>query len=191
MQKMLQLPLSKKFDKPVFLFQDYPRVYCLLDTGANIAVWCDEADYLRRIFPDAKLVNEKIWLSGFGGDGEIADAYRIPELVLQSSGNSIKFRNLTMAVSCRLRNGYSLILPGTVFLKTDYRINNYSTEPNLQIYYERDEYGFTMKTRLIGKEWMKKLNRLYGIPMNIDMRIDEKMICYIQDETNNQKEGHQ
>ena len=40
MQKMLKLPLDSRSDRPLFERGNYKNIRCLLDTGANIAVWC-------------------------------------------------------------------------------------------------------------------------------------------------------
>lgn len=40
MQKMLKLPLDSRSDRPLFELGNYKNIRCLLDTGANIAVWC-------------------------------------------------------------------------------------------------------------------------------------------------------
>ena len=49
--------------------------FCLFDTGASIAVWCSDVEYFKKSFPKAKDADSKVWLSGFGGDGEIAAVY--------------------------------------------------------------------------------------------------------------------
>ena len=76
---MLRLPLSKRFDKPVVRLPDYGHIFCLFDTGASVAVWCSDVEYFKKSFPKAKDTDSKVWLSGFGGDGEIAAVYSIPE----------------------------------------------------------------------------------------------------------------
>lgn len=53
MQKMLQLRLNDSFHVPVFELEGYKETYCLLDTGATMAVWCSGTGYLQEVFQNA------------------------------------------------------------------------------------------------------------------------------------------
>lgn len=109
MQKMLQLRLNDSFNVPVFELEGYKETYCLLDTGATMAVWCSGTGYLQEVFRNAVPTGSQVLLSGFGGSGEFAEVYKIPLLELRAKDNCISFRNVYTAVLSRSRFGFDML----------------------------------------------------------------------------------
>lgn len=180
MQKMLRLPLSKRFDKPVVRLPDYGHIFCLFDTGASVAVWCSDVEYFKKSFPKAKDTDSKVWLSGFGGDGEIAAVYSIPEFILKTAEISVKFRELRVAISTKLRYGFDLILPGVIFSKMDIRINHRGGENSIQIYFDRDEYGIGMSIRHFTPRQLNKISEKYGVDLSDNQDFGNTEYCFVR-----------
>lgn len=180
MQKMLRLPLSKRFDKPVVRLPDYGHIFCLFDTGASIAVWCSDVEYFKKSFPKAKDADSKVWLSGFGGDGEIAAVYSIPEFILKTGEISVRFRELRVAISTKLRYGFDLILPGVIFSKMDIRINHRCSENSIQIYFDRDEYGIGMSIRHFTPGQLNKISEKYGVDLSENQAFGNTEYCFVR-----------
>lgn len=105
MPRMLRFPLSKKFEKPVIELNITEPVKCLLDTGASMAVWCSTLDYFLQIFEYATKAENQTLLSGFGGNGEFVDVFKIPLLRIQAENDEMKFRFVYVAVLNRPRFG--------------------------------------------------------------------------------------
>ncbi len=180
MQKMLKLPLDSRSDRPLFELGNYKNIRCLLDTGANIAVWCADIQYFQEIFADAKLVDEKVILSGFGGNGQLVDMHRIPLFVLQNGGHSISFKNFHVALAKQAGMGCDMILPAVMFSKMDCLIVRRCKEPSLQILYDRDMYGFGMVVRQLTEEDKANLGNYLGDSVSDSVNFIEKMICFTQ-----------
>ncbi len=68
MSKTLSLQLSNKSAKPVFTTKTPTdrQIKCMLDTGADMHVWCGSEGLLKIVFSAVQLVDKKFLLSGFG-----------------------------------------------------------------------------------------------------------------------------
>lgn len=181
MQKMLKLPLDSRSDRPLFELGNYKNIRCLLDTGANIAVWCADIQYFQEIFVGAEPVEEKVILSGFGGNGQLVDMCRIPLFVLQNAGDSISFKNFHVALAKQAGMGCDMILPAVMFSKMDCLIGRRCKEPSLQILYDRDMYGFGMVVRRLTEEDKANLGNYLGNSVSGSVNFIEKMVCFTQD----------
>ncbi len=94
-----------------------PKLICLLDSGAMIPVWCAGAQMLTETFGSKRDTTCKAVIRGFGGNGEIAPIYRLPELYLTQT---ISFKNMPVALSDRLENNkFDMVLPITIFKEFD------------------------------------------------------------------------
>ena len=73
MSKTLSLQLSNKSAKPVFTTKTPTdrQIKCMLDTGADMPVWCRSEGLLKIVFPKVKLIDKKFLLSGFGRKPEM------------------------------------------------------------------------------------------------------------------------
>ncbi len=61
MPKVLNMQLSNKSTKPVFitLTPSGKRIKCMLDTGADMPVWCGSGSLLKIVFPEIVLSDKK------------------------------------------------------------------------------------------------------------------------------------
>ena len=115
-------------------------IQCLVDTGAEIPVWCSsEAAFIKR-FPNAELCANKIKISGFGGDGTYHKVYKIPEFRVAStaSGGYYTIHNMYCAISTNADIGYLMILSASMFYMMDYFVSN--TQNRFEVLYSRDDY---------------------------------------------------
>ncbi len=143
MPKVLNMQLSNKSTKPVFitLTPSGKRIKCMLDTGADMPVWCGSGSLLKIVFPEIVLSDKKFLLSGFGRKPEMVGIYKIPEFMIKAEDESLTFQNLYMASSFGRNFGCDLILSATMFSHMDYSILNRKKETSvLEITYDRDVY---------------------------------------------------
>lgn len=143
MSKTLTLPLSNKTSKPVFtvITPAGRQIKCMLDTGADMPVWCGSEGLLKIVFPAVQLADKKFLLSGFGRKPEMAEVYKIPEFMIKAGDESLTFQNLYIASSFGRNFGCDLILSATMFRHMDYSILNRKKKISvLEITYDRDVY---------------------------------------------------
>ncbi len=143
MSKILSLQLSNRSAKPIFttITLADKQIKCMLDTGADMPVWCGSEGLLKIVFPKVELVDKKFLLSGFGRKPEVADIYKIPEFIIQAEKEKLTFKNLYMASSFGRNFGCDLILSATMFKHMDYAILNRKRGTSvLEITYDRDIY---------------------------------------------------
>lgn len=143
MSKTLSLQLSNKSAKPVFTTKTPTdrQIKCMLDTGADMPVWCGSEGLLKIVFPKVQLIDKKFLLSGFGRKPEMVGIYKIPEFMIKAEDESLTFQNLYMASSFGRNFGCDLILSATMFSHMDYSILNRKKETSvLEITYDRDVY---------------------------------------------------
>lgn len=143
MSKTLSMQLSNRSAKPVFttITSADKQIKCMLDTGADMPVWCGSEGLLKIVFPKAQLADKKFLLSGFGRKPEIADIYTIPEFIIKGENESLTFQNLYIASSFGRNFGCDLILSATMFKQMDYAILNRKRDTSvLEITYDRDVY---------------------------------------------------
>ena len=89
---------SVKFSRLAIL-NNVNKVNIIVDTGASIPVWTDTPEMLQRYYKDAEKLNVIVELSGFGGAGEDAELWRIPEFKLSDGNESVTYKDLLVAVS--------------------------------------------------------------------------------------------
>ena len=75
MSKILIMQLSNKSIKPIFttITPANKQIKCLLDTGADMPVWCGSEGLLKIVFPKVELIDKKFLLGGFGRKAEMVD----------------------------------------------------------------------------------------------------------------------
>lgn len=143
MSKILSMQLSNKSAKPVFttITPADKQIKCMLDTGADMPVWCGSEGLLKMVFPETEKADKKFLLSGFGRKPEVVDIYKIPEFFIKNAEGILTFQNLYMASSFGRNFGCDLILSATMFKHMDYSIlNRKRTASILEIRYDRDIY---------------------------------------------------
>lgn len=143
MSRILSLQLSNKSTKPVFttMTPADKQIKCLLDTGADMPVWCGSEGLLKIVFPKVQQIDKKFLLSGFGRKPEVVNIYKIPEFFIKSEDEVLVFQNLYAASSFGRNFGCDLILSATMFSHMDYAILNRKRNPSiLEIKCDRDVY---------------------------------------------------
>ncbi len=144
-------------------------------------MWCADIQYFQEVFASAESLEEKVILSGFGGNGQLVDMYRIPLFVLQNDGHTISFKNFHVALAKQAGMGCDLILPAVMFSKMDCMIGRRCKEPSLQILYDRDMYGFGIVVLQLTEEDKANLENYLGNSVSDSISYIEKMICFAQD----------
>jgi hypothetical protein len=134
--------MSKNTRRPIFSINTELELECLLDTGADYCVFTRGKKMLLKNFPDAELVDDvKAYITGFGYGVEIADVYKIPEIILYDawdSNKSIKFKNVLIAC-CEKSISIQLILGAPLFGRLNYKIVNVDNNgKQVWIEYNRD-----------------------------------------------------
>lgn len=143
MSKILCMQLSNKSAKPVFttITPANKQIKCMLDTGADMPVWCGSEGLLKIVFPETEKADKKFLLSGFGRKPEVVDIYKIPEFFIKDEKGILTFQNLYIASSFGRNFGCDLILSATMFKHMDYSILNRKRNTSvLEIKYDRDLY---------------------------------------------------
>ena len=143
-KKNIKIRLLK--DERPMLMLGLPKgdIKCLIDTGAQISVWCSDEVTLKNYF-NAEKTNYVTLIGGFGQGADLAEMWRIPEfrLVDSESGEAFVIKGLLIAVLPRTIFEFSLILGAPIFRKTKYTFD-YLKEDNdqgvMEIICER-EYG--------------------------------------------------
>ena len=111
--------LSKISIKPaIALTLNEANYYALYDTGADLPVWTDILENFKELYPDAELIAQDRYISGFGGKcyGSI---YKINFVLAQ-----LTFPQMPVFVPNEpLEFPYLLILPATIFEGLAYTID--------------------------------------------------------------------
>lgn len=160
MSKILSLQLSNRSAKPIFTTMTSAdrQIKCMLDTGADMPVWCGSEGLLKIVFPKVELVDKKFLLSGFGRKPEVADIYKIPEFIIRTEKDNLIFKNLFMASSFGRNFGCDLILSATMFKHMDYSILNRKKNSSvLEITYDRDVYYTQLIPNLRRSDFIEKI----------------------------------
>lgn len=79
------------------------KIVTMFDTGSQISVWVGSERVFKSIFYDARLNTKRIRLSGFGGSGESAAAYTIPEVRLSDGKSEYTIKNFVVILSPKKR----------------------------------------------------------------------------------------
>ena len=118
---MIKLNYELEWDssRPKIITPTYPDLVFLIDTGADMPVWCNGKEEFLDVFPDARLVKYKFLLSGFGTGLEVAEAFTLPEFRLSDGISEIIYQNMTIAITNRPAINVSLILSASMFRHMD------------------------------------------------------------------------
>ncbi len=142
----LVLQLFNSKSRPTFSYMcNGIEVMALFDTGADTPVWCKGEKAFIEVYPDARKLEGKALINGFGKNPESASVYIIPEFIIENRNVAYKLANLQVAVCYRPLIGCDFILSETMFSKTDtyiYRIEN----KRLEILFEKEIYQCSVKS---------------------------------------------
>ena len=156
MAKTLNLRLSRRKTKPVFeLIINNQIVRCMLDTGADMPVWCGSSRTFHRAFPDAQLDKHCYEHGGFGKGSERVQVYEINNFKIYDEYDYILFRSMFLAVSFDRRFGCDLIISATVFGKTNYSILNITKERYPILRVESPKDVLTARVQIVQNEVRK------------------------------------
>ena len=141
MEQILRLNLDKNRAKPTIqIIPQNEVVKCLIDSGADIPVWCSTETLLKSQFKVKKL-HEKTYIGGFGGKGAYHDVYSIDTFMLTDGDNILTIHNLLVAFIPNVSFACDLILSATVFYKkTDYAVNTRGNKRYIELKYDKGEY---------------------------------------------------
>lgn len=140
--KTLKLDLSNKVRPIVDVLINEEHILCLYDTGANISVWTGSINSFTALYKDAVRVLQRHLISGFGGDGEYYDVYKIPTVTLSNGTDNYVIHNLFVAVGEEKDYGFKLLLSAGIFAKAKVILDN--VDKSMTIESERGEYYMTL-----------------------------------------------
>lgn len=149
MEQILQLNLDKNRVKPII--QIMPKneiVKCLIDSGADMPVWCSTETLLKSQFTVKKL-DKKTYIGGFGGGGAYHDVYSIDKFTLMDGNNTLTIHNLLVAFIPNVNFACDLILSASVFdTKIDYSIYTRDSRRYIELRYDKEEYVTLAKYKM-------------------------------------------
>jgi len=141
----LRLNLINSQSRPTYSFsRNGVEILAMYDSGAIVPVWCLSEKSLLKSYPEAILVNETGYISGFGKGKEECKIYKIPVFELSDENATYRINNLHIAVCKQPQIGCTLIMSETMFSKTDTLIKRIN-EKSLIFYYDKTEYNCTFK----------------------------------------------
>lgn len=112
----LEFDLIRRYDRPSF---EYSKTLFLMDSGANMPVWCSGEKLFLDTYPSAKKTDFSAHISGFGNGFTEADVYLIPEFTLGNVETILSIKNLHVAVTEKTNIGFDFLLSSTMFSKAD------------------------------------------------------------------------
>ena len=116
---------------------------CMLDTGADIPVFCKGIDLFEEWTEDVKGVEifKNLSIGRIGKKLEHAVLYNIPIFQLSDNKNLIMYSNMKIAVMLKPQIPCDIILSSSLFMKMRYSIDCLNKEHSLKIEAERGTYG--------------------------------------------------
>lgn len=130
-------------------------IYCMLDTGADMTVWCGSQELFFRVFPKAELCGGQYELGGFGHGYENVDVYEVKNFEICDASDKILFQSMFFAMSFNRGFGCDLILSATVFSKTNYSILNNTDVGYPLLRIESPKDVLNARTQVIGNKVLK------------------------------------
>lgn len=116
---------------------------CMLDTGADIPVFCKGTALFKEIVKEMEGVSEfkNSLIGGFGKNNEAAMLWNIGEFALSDQKSSIVYKGMKIAVMDKPKIPCDMILSASMFMKMKYVIDCSSDKHTLTIIADRDIYG--------------------------------------------------
>jgi hypothetical protein len=116
---------GKELGLPIIRNLTDNRTICLVDTGANMPVWCTGENTFKQCYEDASQLQGISILKGFGKGYEICNVYSIPNFKLSDGNNTIIYKNLPIAVLSR-DYAFELIISNTMINHLNFSINTFA-----------------------------------------------------------------
>lgn len=139
------LSVNLKSARPIFTaYINGIKCICMLDTGADIPVFCKGYDLFKAIFlsNDLDIVFYKdSSISGFGLHKETTRLYNFSDFYLSDGSSTICYKNMKIAITDKPNIPCDIILSASMFIKMRYMFDYLSASPYLEIEAERDTYG--------------------------------------------------
>ena len=142
----LEFPLNISLYSPRPIFKahinDIP-FKCMLDTGADIPVFCKGTALFREIVKGMEGISEfkNSSIGGFGKTDENVMLWNVDNFVLSDKNSSITYRGMKIAVMDKPKIPCDMILSASMFMKMKYVIDCSSDVHMLTIIADRRIYG--------------------------------------------------
>lgn len=144
--------ISLKFPLNISIFSPRPifkaeingaNTTCMLDTGADMPVFCKGRDLFLEWSKDFKDVAfyKTSTIGGFGKDLEDVEIYNIPSLKISDGKEKITYKNMKMAVMLKPSIPCDLILSAPIFMKMKYTIDCLEDSHFLTVEAAKELYG--------------------------------------------------
>ncbi len=150
------------------------EIDCLIDTGARVPVWCAGEHLLKTYYPMSIEQNATFILRGFGKGHETTKVYLIPEFILSDGKQSIRYKNMIVAVTNRDFT-FNMILSYNMFNKMNISIDTFtnkngthSVAPNVKIASIKDTYMVGYKKVDLHRYNISQLNSRLGTQNILD-----------------------
>lgn len=116
---------------------------CMLDTGADIPVFCKGTELFKELTKGMGNVSEfkDSSIGGFGKQEETAMLWNMETFVLSDMKNALTYRNMKVAVMSKPNIPCDIILSASIFMKMRYTIDCSKSKHMLSIMAEKDIYG--------------------------------------------------
>ena len=142
----LEFPLNVKLDSPRPIFKAYINQIpfrCMLDTGADIPVFCKGALLFEKFAEKMDGVSpfKMLTVGGFGKTVEQAMLWNIDRFLLSDKECNIEYRGMKVAVMDKPSIPCDMILSASMFMKMKYTIDCFSRRHLLTIEADRKVYG--------------------------------------------------
>lgn len=142
----LEFPLNITLDSPRPIFKAYINnvpFKCMLDTGADIPVFCKGTLLFREYVKAMNGISEfkNLTIGGFGKTDEAAVLWNVDNFVLSDKYESICYKGMKIAVMDKPNIPCDMILSASMFMKMKYTIDCFSRKHTLIIETNHNLYG--------------------------------------------------
>lgn len=142
----LEFPLNVKLDSPRPIFKAFINripFKCMLDTGADIPVFCKGALLFEECIKDMDGVS-KFKNSTIGGFGKLKEStmlWNMDSFIFSDGNSSIEYKGMKMAVIDKPSIPCDIILSASMLMRMKYIIDCSSRKHTLTIMADKDTYG--------------------------------------------------
>lgn len=142
----LIFPLNITLYSPRPIFKAYINnvpFKCMLDTGADIPVFCKGTALFREMVKEMDSVSEfkSSLIGGFGKMDEVTMLWNIDDFVLSDKNSNIVYKGMKVAVMDKPKIPCDMILSASMFMKMKYVVDCSSDKHTLTVMADRDVYG--------------------------------------------------
>lgn len=142
----LEFPLNVKLDSPRPIFKAYINdipFKCMLDTGADIPVFCKGTLLFEKFIKDMDGVFEfkHSTIGGFGKTVESVMLWNMDSFIFSDGCSSIEYKGMKMSVVDKPNIPCDIILSASMLMKMKYIIDCSSRKHTLTIVADKNVYG--------------------------------------------------